>query len=188
MPDEPFASVYILAAGHGQRAGAPKALADLDGKPLLERQLSFACAMAGADAVFASIQEPWLPAWREHFPDVHFAGVDPDAPAMASLIALLKLQAPSRPGFVYHVDMPLWEPRLYAALLKALRPGWDAVVPRYQGRKGHPALLSAKALAAVAGLDPLADRLDAWLHGHKAETLDVPFSCVTQNWNYGVPR
>lgn len=183
-----LAAVYLLAAGRGTRAGGAKALADLDGKPLLERQLSFACAMVSPENVFASIQPDWTQAWQARFPDARLVPVDPDAPPLASLIALVKARPPEVPGFVYHVDMPLWEPKLYAALLTALKPGWDGVVPRHAGKRGHPALLSAAALMEVALLDPAVDRLDSWLRSRKVETLDVPFSCATQNWNYGVPR
>ncbi len=188
MGGGPLASVYLLAAGRGSRAGGPKAFADLDGKPLLERQMSFLTALVGAEDVLVAVQESWLAKWSARFPGARLVAVDPDAPPLASLIALVAARKPERPGFVLHVDMPLWEPRLYAALLSALRPGWDAVVPRFEGRRGHPVLASAAALSKLGALDPAVDRLDVWLRSRKVETLDVPFSCVTQNWNYGVPR
>ncbi len=183
-----MAQVYLLAAGRGRRAGGPKAWLPAHGKPLLERHLSFLCKRFPGDAVAVSIQEAWEGRCRLLAPEVRWTCVDPDLPALASLQALVRRSAPpqGRWAFVYHVDMPVWEPALFDALLARTPVSKaDAVVPCFAGRGGHPLLVRAGGLEAIGKLDAATDRLDAWLRGRRVERLDVPWPCVVENWNGG---
>ena len=123
------------------------------------------------------IQGPWLERCRALAAEVQWSAVDPAAEAIDSLRALGRAAGTPDWTFVHHVDMPVWE----AAVFDALRPGdFDAAVPRFEGRRGHPVLLSPGAVAAVE----TATRLDVWLRGRRVREVDVPFACVLENWNF----
>lgn len=172
---------FLLAAGHGRRAGGPKAWLARDGRTLLERQLDFLVPRFGAKEVFVSVQEPWLPRCRALAADVRWIAVDPDAEAIDSLRDLARAAGTPDWTFVHHVDMPVWEP----AVFDALRPGdFDAAAPRFEGRRGHPVLLSPGAAGALETMT----RLDVWLRGRRVREVDVPFPCVRENWNFPPTR
>lgn len=176
----------LLAAGRGARAGGPKAWAIHDGRPLLENQLEFLLSRFRPDEISISIQQDWLERCRALSVGVRWIAVDPDAPALASLIALL----PGAPdwAYLYHVDMPVWEPALFDLLAAraAEDQGLEAVVPTYEGRGGHPVLLAPAAIAALEKLDPSKHRLDQWLRERRVARVATELSCVVENWNAGV--
>lgn len=162
----------LLAAGHGKRAGGPKAWQVRDGKTLLERQLAFLLSRFAPADVHVSIQAAWLDRCRALAP-VDWVPVDPDLPAFDSLLALRE-KAKRDWSSVHHVDMPVWEPALWDALKPA---DCDAVVPAFEGRRGHPVLLAPRADLSKHS------RLDEWLRQATVLTVDVPFACVRENWN-----
>ncbi|MBI4669090.1 MAG: nucleotidyltransferase family protein [Elusimicrobia bacterium] len=107
--------------------------------------------------------------------------------ALDSLQRLLKAKPMDQWGFVYHVDMPIWEPQLFQRLAgRAVKCGGGvkAVAPAYQGKGGHPVLLSPGLDKKLLALDPGKDRLDIWLKSQKIDRLEVPFPCVLENWNH----
>ncbi|MBI4677823.1 MAG: nucleotidyltransferase family protein [Elusimicrobia bacterium] len=181
---------YLLAAGKGTRAGGPKAWLDCGGETLLERQVKFLSSLFPPDDVAVSIQQGWIERCRSLNASVRWVGVDPQAPALASLQALLQAMPLREWAFVHHVDMPVWEPGLFDLIAVNLpEPAdCDAVVPLHQGMKGHPVALSARAHPALLALDPSTGRLDHWLQGAAVRALEVPYACVRENWNRGAPR
>lgn len=181
-----MSQVYLLAAGKGLRAGGPKAWLEHEGRPLLERQLEFLLGLFAPQDVAVSIQDAWRARCAAINPAVRWVAVNPEAAPMGAFLALLKAAPLSDWGFLYHVDMPVWEKGLFETLSARARqdgPACDAVVPSCQGRKGHPVLLSPKNKAALSALDPAHDRLDFWLRSREAATVEVPYACVLENWN-----
>jgi CTP:molybdopterin cytidylyltransferase MocA len=182
------AAALLLAAGRGRRAGGPKAWLQWEGLTLLERQLRFLCGHFEAGRIAISIQEPWLARARALDGGVRWTPVDPDAPMLAAVQALLRAAGPG-PAFLHHVDMPVWEAELFEALDAAARawPAAAACMPVHAGRRGHPVLLTERAAADVLALDPARDRLDAWLRTARAREVPVDSPCVLENWNAGPP-
>lgn len=182
----PELCVYLLAGGSGTRAGSPKAWLPHNGKPLIQRQLDFLVGLFRPDSVYVSIQKDWLERCRKLNPDVHWVPEAEDS-ALGALTALLKESPRDKWGFVYHVDMPVWErplfERLVSELPSAQSEGLDAIAPTFGGKKGHPVVLSPAAQGAVLKLDPGTDRLDHWLRTRKESTVEVPFACIHDNWN-----
>ncbi len=180
-------SVYLLAAGRGKRAGGPKAWQPHESATLLEKQLSFLLSLFPPEAVAVTIQEVWLDRCRALNQRVRWAPVDPDAPPMSAIHTLMKTAPLDRWTFLYHVDMPLWEEPLFHALssriAEAEKNATEAMVPTCRGRSGHPVLLSPKAGAPLAALDPVKDRLDLWLRGRRVARVEVPYPCIHENWN-----
>lgn len=184
--------VYLLAAGQGKRAGGAKAWQEEDGKPLLARQLEFLLKRFPPGSVAVSIQKDWLERCRALAPKAVWVPSDPEAPAFASLKALMAALPLSKWAFLYHVDMPVWDEELFYLLASFVpKPGaepYEAVVPTHAGRGGHPVLLAPSLAADLRALDPITGRLDAFLKTRRVHRVDVPQPCVLENWNSGRSR
>jgi CTP:molybdopterin cytidylyltransferase MocA len=174
--------VRLLAAGRGKRAGGPKAWGPYAGKTLLEAQLGFLATVTAPENVDIAIQAEWLERCRALSPRVNWVGADPDASPLASLQALLAASPRAR-SFVIHVDMPVFDVKVWRALEAA--PG-DAV-PVHEGRRGHPVLLTPETLDEAAKLDAGVDRLDVFLRGRTVAEVPVSTDVILANLNE-VPR
>ncbi len=176
---------YLLAAGRGRRAGGPKAWIECEGRPLLERQLEFLIARIPAARIAVSIQKEWLPRCEEISRDVRWVPCDPDAKPLASLQTLLRASPMRGWASLHHVDMPVWDARLWDALEAATSGGAEAVIPCYGGRRGHPVLLAPTLAVPMLALLPDLHRLDWWLR--KRNVLEVAVDCAgsVENWNEG---
>jgi len=170
--------VRLLAAGRGKRAGGPKAWGPYAGKTLLEAQLVFLATVTAPENIDIAIQAEWLERCRALSPRVNWVAADPDAAAMASLQALIKASPRAR-SFVLHVDMPVFDLRVWNALVDA--PG-DAV-PVHEGRRGHPVLLTAETLDEAARLDPATGRLDELLRSRALTEVPVATDVILANLN-----
>jgi CTP:molybdopterin cytidylyltransferase MocA len=176
---------YLLAAGRGRRAGGPKAWRDCEGKPLLERQLGFLVEVLSLDNVAVSIQADWMERCRDLEPSVVWVPVDPEAPVLAAVLALARALPLTRPTFLYHVDMRVWEPEVFGLLERRADSSQeaDAWVPLEGGRRGHPVLLSPRLRDGLLALDPDQDRLDLWLRSRRVVDILAPYPCIHDNWN-----
>lgn len=175
--------VLLLAAGHGRRAGGPKAWLDNGGMSMLESHLVFLDGLVGPAKVTVSIQEPWLERCRALSAQVRWVPVDPDASPLASLQALIRAGRVER-SFVYHVDMPVFDAAVFEKLATA--PG-DAV-PSFGGRRGHPVLLTVPTLLEVLRLNPATDRLDEFLGRRGVDEVPVTSELILKNQNEGVAK
>jgi molybdopterin-guanine dinucleotide biosynthesis protein A len=173
------ARVLLLAAGHGRRAGGPKAWRKFAGKTLLEVQLDFFRGLVGPAGISVAIQDEWRERCVKLSPETVWAAANPDSTPLDSLQRLIAA-SPSARSFVLHVDMPVFGRSIYESLLNATG---DAVVPTFDGHRGHPVLLSPVALDEIKRLDPVTGRLDSWLR--KTHTIEVAVStdAIFRNMN-----
>ncbi len=161
----------VLAAGASQRMGEPKALlATASGKTLLEIQCNMlaksgcrrVAVVVGADA--GTIRKA-LPALSAEL----VVNTEWERGQFSSLVAGIRdaLSAGADGAIVLPVDAAGIPAEVVTALIEtALRnPHLEAVVPEYEGKKGHPVYLSKSFCEALAALDPGQDsaRLDAQL-------------------------
>jgi CTP:molybdopterin cytidylyltransferase MocA len=172
------ARVLLLAAGRGRRSGGPKAWRPYEGTTLLEAHLSFFRGLVDSHISIA-IQDSWRERCAVLSPEATWVSSDPDASPLASLQKLIA-SSPAERSFVLHVDMPIFHRSVYEDLWKTEA---DAVAPTFDGRRGHPVLLSPKALAEIAGLDPAKGRLDVWLRGHSVVEVPVSTGVIHLNLN-----
>lgn len=173
------ARVLLLAAGNGKRAGGPKAWRDFAGKPLLQEHVEFFSRRFDSGALSVAIQSDWLEKCRALSKDVCWVPAEPLAAPMDSLQRLVKA-SPSMRSFVLHVDMPVFDVSVYELLWAA---EGDAVVPVFDGHRGHPVLLSPKALNEISRLDASTARLDVWLHENHVVEVSVPTDIIFKNLN-----
>ena len=66
---------YLLAGGNGSRAGGPKAWRDLEGRSLMERQVTFLTSRFRPESVAVSIQE----GWRDRCVQIELEGIPVEA-------------------------------------------------------------------------------------------------------------
>jgi molybdopterin-guanine dinucleotide biosynthesis protein A len=157
--------VAVLAGGRGRRMGAPKALAELGGAPLIERPLA-AAAAAGLEAVVVAKPGTELPAlgvpvWLEPAEPVH--------PLLGIVTAL---ERAGEPVVAVACDMPF----VTSDLLARLAAGPEAAVSIDGRLEPFPARYEPAALphlrAALARGDSLRATLAA-LHPAATELADA---------------
>lgn len=152
---------------------------------MLERQLEFLFQLFVTGNVVVSIQEAWLARCQKINSKVRWIAVDPKASPLASLQQLLKAR-PAGPGFfLHHIDMPVWDRKVFESLPPRAEkdPAARAAVPSFEGRRGHPVFIKAEAVPAILALDPEKDRLDLWLRGQRVVEVEVDSARIHENRN-----
>ena len=146
----------VLAAGAGRRLGGRKARLCVGGETLLALHLR--SLRAAGFAVTAAV----------HPDDLALAAMVRAVPSTAPdqagslALALAALPADDAPVLVVPVDMVPVSPDTLARIVAALAPGVDAVIPCFEGRRGHPPMLRRTLLRAFDdGAPPLRDVLAA---------------------------
>ncbi|WP_322754282.1 nucleotidyltransferase family protein [Frankia sp. Cas3] len=166
----------VLAAGAGRRFGGPKALATLDGEPLVERAarllaaggcapvfvvLGAAAAEVTRSATLPGVQVVLAPDWAEGMGSSLRRGLDAvaDTALDAVIIAL--------------VDQPLIGPQAVRRLLDAHASGAVAAVATYGGQPRNPVLLRRETWAEVCAHARGDVGARAWLHAHPDRVVTV---------------
>lgn len=166
----------VLSAGASSRMGRPKALLPVDGVPFIERIVR---ALEGTEVdrtlvVLGHNAEAMRDA-------IAYLGVDtvvnPDYARgqLSSLhTAIRTLEGePVEAILVHLVDHPFIESRLVDRMIERFRAEEKLiVVPRFNGRRGHPVLFSSKLFPEflAASLDTGAKPV---VRGHPEETLEL---------------
>ncbi len=180
----------LLAAGESERMGAPKALVDWRGQPLLTHQLQQIQKSAVCECVVVlgreierlrPLVDPTLrPGWKAR------AAINPAPDAGKASSILIGLGALwSRPEgiVVASVDQPL-DARLLDALIAAAEQEWERctacqprtiILPVYHGRRGHPALFSSMLLGEMMGISETGEGLKSVVRRDPSRVLEVPW-------------
>lgn len=180
------APVLVLAAGRGLRMGGPKALMSVAGAPWWRLQEA---------RLRRALVTPWwviAPGDWTALPTGRWVAGRPAEPMFESLRAglsalLADAQRTGRPPdglFVLPIDVPAPSPRVWSAMLAALRapPGPRPIVPAYRGRAGHPVLLPWAWAAQRLADAPAGSRLDELIR-ESVSTVDVTDPGVVTNLN-----
>jgi molybdenum cofactor cytidylyltransferase len=150
----------VLAAGLGRRFGGGKLTALWNGRPLIEGALAAALAAPvervvvtlGADAGAVRAAAEAFAGERGEAGRLAFAPADRHEEGMAwSLRAGIAALPPDAAGaYLFLGDMPRVNPEVLRPLALALAAGAPAAVAAYQGRRGHPVLISAPLFSRIA--------------------------------------
>mgnify|MGYP006272774449 CR=1 FL=1 len=188
MTDRPRSGV-VLAGGYSTRfEGADKALATVDGRPMLARVVD---RLAGVvDRVVVSCRADQRPAFEAALGAVDGTPVEfvldpePDGGPLAGLAASLAA-VESTYTAVVACDMPFIDPDFVSVLFERAA-GHDAAVPELDDGHLQPtqAVYRADALRAVATRRLAADRRS--LHGalDDLDTVVIPASTVAANTDW----
>ena len=159
----------VLAAGAGRRFGGAKALAVLDGERLVDRAAGL-LARAGLTPIVvvsgaAELTVPGAtvvpnPLWPSGMGSSLRAGLrELSGSGAAAAVVVL-------------VDTPWLVPAAVRRLVDQGQ-GAAAAVATYDGRRGHPVLLSARVWPEVAGLAVGDVGAKAWLQAHPDQVREV---------------
>ncbi|HEY2050664.1 MAG TPA: nucleotidyltransferase family protein [Caulobacteraceae bacterium] len=154
----PFEAI-LLAAGSGRRFGGGKLVAPWRGEFLIESSLAAALAAPVRRVVLVTGAEPKVGEIARACAErngqsarlsiIHAA--DHAEGMGASLRAAATALQPGCEGvFVFLGDMPAIPHDIGPRLAQALADGALAAAPRYEGRRGHPALFSAALIPDLA--------------------------------------
>lgn len=174
----------LLGGGAAQRLGMPKGLVRVGGVRLLELQAQrlAAAGVTQAALTLGPNREAYVEQWPElEQPSVVFHGVQlaivEDARSrfgpFGSLVAAIEtLRAHDWERlFVLPLDIPCAKAEVIARLTDVCA---EAVVPRYDGKGGHPVLLSRRLAERLLVRNPETSRLDELLRSLAAgERIDV---------------
>jgi molybdenum cofactor cytidylyltransferase len=176
--------VVLLAAGRSSRMGEPKGLVLVHGRPWIDLQLDTIEGAGSSAVVVLGFDRERYEAARTGLAGrarvVH--NPDPDRGPFSSLQCGLAALPPGESAYVLPVDVPAPEVGVWARLSEALGPAIDAAVPTYEGRGGHPVLLSPRLVARLLGLPP-ASRLDLELAASTVARVPVGDARVRMNLN-----
>jgi molybdenum cofactor cytidylyltransferase len=172
----------IPAAGKSSRMGRPKLALPLGGKTVLHHVIA-AFRSAGVEQILV-VLGPHVP---ELAPLAEAAGaavllLQEETPDMRATVALGLHELDERvhpteadAWLLAPADHPTLEPEIVRQLVDARsnNPSFSIFVPTFQGKRGHPTLLSWK--HAVHIKTTSADSgLNAYLRDHPGETLELP--------------
>ncbi len=143
----------VLAAGASRRAGTIKALAELDGEPLVARAIRTLWE-GGCDEVVVVVGPPHAEAVAAVIGEAR--RVDNPAPERGMLSSLERaLDDRWDAAVVSLVDHPRVAPSTVRALIDAFAAGdAELVRPTWQGLAGHPYLVARGVFAALRAGDP----------------------------------
>ena len=188
----------LLAAGESRRMGAPKALVDWRGRPLISHQIDAlhrsnidqVIAVLGNDAARLQplVASRFRPGWRTRAVRNPRPEEGRSASIRAGLAALLE---PPDAILVVSVDQPL-EGGLVDALLAAAADEWGAggagpawpradamrpiVLPVFEGRRGHPPLFHGSMLPELLGVSEAGEGLRAVVRRRPERVLGIPWA------------
>lgn len=142
-------AAIILAAGAGRRFGGGKLSAHFNGEPLIAHAIGAARAAPVQRVIVVCPPSLDIGEWPGSPPVEALRIASPEL--SASLKAGIAACGTVDGALIYLGDMPLIPHPIAGELADALGSNF-AAVPRWQGKQGHPVLLSAATFPAIAEL------------------------------------
>ncbi len=142
-------AAIVLAAGAGSRFGGNKLSAPFKGEPLIAHAIRAARAAPVERVIVVCPASLDIGDWpgSPQVEPLRIASPELSASLKAGILAA----AGSDGAFVYLGDMPLVPGSIASQLAASLASNY-AALPRWQGKAGHPVLLSARAFPDIAQL------------------------------------
>ena len=172
--DRPIAAL-ILAAGESSRMKKLKPLLPLEGRTMIERVIGLFREVGIADirAVLGHEADRLIPVLDRQGVS-HVINEGYRSGMFSSLrTGAAHLQEGCGAFFLLPADMPFVRPETLQRLIAAFREtGEVAYRPRYQGRRGHPPLISAELIPAILAFDQPGG-LRALLAGYEGRCVDI---------------
>ena len=167
-------SGIILAAGASSRMGSPKALLDYRGETFIQRLVRVLSAVCDPVIVVLGYHAETL---RPAIPKATIVvNPAPERGQLSSLQTGLAALPSAAEGFLFTpVDSPAVEAATVERLAAAFGhrdPATQLIIPRYQGKRGHP-VFATRAIANELSALPVAAQARDVIHGHVPDTLYI---------------
>jgi molybdenum cofactor cytidylyltransferase len=170
----------VLSAGESSRMGRPKALLPVDGVRFIEKivtalkstRVAKIIAVLGHDADEMRRQIGDLPVTMVVNPNYKQGQLSSLVAAINSIQS--SKDSASVDGILVHlVDHPYINPDLVNLMIDRFHETKKLiVVPRYQGRRGHPVIFSSALFAELLAA-PLDQGAKTVVHAHRDDTLEI---------------
>lgn len=171
----------ILAAGASTRMGRPKMLLPFGDSTVIEAVIGNVTASRVAHTVVV-LGYGWTQIFRliEHLPVEIIVNPRPERGMISSVQWALAQMNQSADGMLFVLgDQPLIPGWVHDTLITAFAYHPDSiVVPTHQGKRGHPALFSARFRDEIINL-PSDNGLNTLLHAHPEAVHEVPVDTDT---------
>ena len=167
----------VLSAGESSRMGRPKALLPIDGQTFIERIVG-ALKQGGVEriVVVLGFNAEELRRRIAHLPVEILVNPDYQLGQLSSLqVAVRHLQAAKDcDGMMVHlVDHPYIDPKLVRLMLQRFDESkFSIVVPRHQGKRGHPVIFSRPLFDELLNA-PMDQGAKAVVNAHRQDTLEI---------------
>jgi molybdenum cofactor cytidylyltransferase len=167
----------VLSAGESSRMGRPKALLPIGGETFLERIVTvLQSTNTGKIIVVIGHNADEMKRKVEHLPVEILVNPQYKLGQLSSLHVAIRalLSEPSCEGMLVHlVDHPYIDSGLVSRMIEGFRSsGKLIVVPRYQGKRGHPVILSRKLFDELLNA-PIEQGAKAVVNAHRDDTLEI---------------
>lgn len=178
----------ILAGGHSERMNFPKAFLRFEGRTFIQ-YLAETYIRSGVSRIALVINHQFCtPAWAEYLEPLAALGVlvpntEPDKGRIHSIrLGLENLNGVGR-CFIQPTDSSLLPDSLQAMLSCFSDSGY--VVPSYNGKNGHPVLISKRVINAIRSQTETVSSLRDILSGFERNVAEVDDDRVL--WNINTP-
>lgn len=148
------ACCILLSAGRGSRMGMPKWSLEMpDGENFLQ-YLTRSYTSCGISTVVVTKSQDARAVQSECLPEVIIAiNPSPEKGRFFSLLCGIKQIPNHKPCFIQNIDNPFFCNATWEKMLEQLS-SFDAVIPEYHGKGGHPVLLGPDALNGIRTYHP----------------------------------
>jgi molybdenum cofactor cytidylyltransferase len=162
----------ILAGGASRRMGAPKALLSYEGETFLDRLIGILASIPSEVIVVVGAHAKLIRSSVQR--NAHFiVNAEWELGQLSSLqCALTVLPTEAQAVLFMPVDCPGIHRGTPSTLVRTFDVGTDFVIPRYDGRRGHPVLFKATLAADFLALPPDASARDV-VHRYTGSTRYV---------------
>ena len=170
-------AAVVLSAGESSRMGRPKALLPIDGQTFIERIVG-ALKQSGLERVVVVLgfNAEEIRKEIEHLPVEIVVNPDYTQGQLSSLRAALRhlAGATNCDGIMVHlVDHPYIDAKLVDVMLRRFNETKSLiVVPRHQGKRGHPVIFSRQLFEELLNA-PMDEGAKAVVNAHRDETLEI---------------
>ena len=170
-------AAILLAAGRSRRMGAFKPLLPFGNKTVIEHCVA-TLRTAGIESIVVVVGHRAEEVRRQlKTSEVTFAlNPDPESEMAASIACgIRELAQGAKATLIALVDHPAVPQEVITALIEQWQSGSRLVVPEFEGRGGHPALIDLRFREELLRLDPERG-LRAFFDEHRPEVQRLPVS------------
>jgi len=159
----------ILAAGYSERAGQFKPALDLGGKPLLIRCIESMAEICDRIIIVAGFNFGRIIELVDDLPKVSVIENENFKLGMFSSVRRGIREVTANRFFIIPGDQPVVKS---STLKKVADIKADIIVPRYNGKKGHPVLFASRLISEILAMPDTAILRD-FIHSNETYILDV---------------